>query len=133
MLLHVAEEWFGGFPAWTGVVLGDGVSPEQFLAVNGVGLLLVTAGTLAAWRYRAAAWLAVSFATLLGVNGVLHIAATAAWRLYSPGAVTGLLLSIPLGIAVVRASAGRLSRGVLVGAVLFGILFHAAATSMALS
>jgi hypothetical protein len=95
VLLHVVEEWFGGFPAWTVAVLGDGVSPERFLAVNAVGLVLFTVGTLAALRYSGAAWLVVSFAALFIVNAVLHTLATLGWGLYSPGLITGLLRRRP--------------------------------------
>jgi hypothetical protein len=133
VLLHVVEEWFGGFPAWTVAVLGDGVSPERFLAVNAVGLVLFTVGTLAALRYSGAAWLVVSFAALFIVNAVLHTLATLGWGLYSPGLITGLLVYIPLGIVVLRKSASRLPKPVFVRAILFGVLFHAVATATALS
>jgi hypothetical protein len=133
LLLHQLEEWFAGFPAWTDAILGNGVSPERFVAINAVGLFLITAGTWVAWRAPAAAWLAVAFATLLAVNGVVHGLATLGWARYSPGTVTGLLVSLPLGLAVLRASARRLSGGALGGGILFGILIHAAVTTIALA
>lgn len=133
LILHQVEEWFGGFPAWTGTVLGDGVSAERFVAINSVGLVLFTVGTLAAWRNAGAAWLVVSFAALLAVNGVLHTLATLRWGLYSPGTITGLLVSLPLGIVVLRRSARRLPKPVFVRAILFGVLFHVAVTATALS
>jgi hypothetical protein len=133
LLLHQAEEWFGGFPAWTGTVLGDGVTAERFVAINSVGLVLITVGTLAAWRNAGAAWLVVSFATLLAVNGALHTLATLSWGLYSPGTITGLLVSLPLGIVVLRRSASNLPPGVFMAAMLFGVLIHAVVTLVALS
>lgn len=133
MLLHVAEEWFGGFPTWTGTVLGDGVSPERFVAINSVGLVLFAVGTLAALRYSGAAWLIVSFAALFVVNGVVHALATLNWGLYSPGVITGLLVYIPLGVVVLRRSAHRLPRPVFVRAILFGVLIHVVVTATALS
>ena len=56
LLLHQAEEWFGGFPAWTGLAFGDGVEPERFLLINGVGFLLITFWTVAAFQDRRMAW-----------------------------------------------------------------------------
>lgn len=133
LLLHQLEEWFAGFPAWTDAVLGNGVSPERFVVINAAGLLLITAGTWAAWREPAAAWLAVAFATLLGVNGVLHALATLGWGRYSPGTVSGLLVSLPLAVAVLVSSARRLSGSALGGGILFGLLIHAAVTTIALA
>jgi hypothetical protein len=130
---HQLEEWFGGFVPWLNDVLGAGITPEQFLTVNGIGLLLFVIGSLAAVSTPGAAWIAGAFATLTGLNGVLHIVGSLASGSYSAGAVTGLLLFIPLSVAILRSLVKRLSRPVFVGSVLGGVLFHAFATFAALS
>lgn len=127
-LLHQAEEWFGGFPAWSAAILGSEIPAGQFLSVNAFGLLLFIVGTMAAVLSPRMAWCAVSLATLLGVNGVLHAVASLVAGSYSPGTASGLLLSVPLCVMVLRSAAGRMSRAAMVGAVLLGILVHAAAT-----
>jgi hypothetical protein len=132
-LLHVAEEWFGGFPEWTALVIGDGLEPGRFLVINAVGLLLFTAGTVAAFRNPSMAWIVASLAALVGLNAALHALATIAFSRYSPGTVTGLLLYLPLSIVVLRSSATLLPRPHLVSAVVFGVLLHALVTLVALA
>lgn len=131
-VLHFAEEWFGGFSAWTLIALGTEVTPERFLLINGVALPLFGIGTLAALRFPRMAWFAASLAALFGLNGVVHTLATLGLGLYSPGTVTGLLLFIPLSVIVLRSSAARLSGAVFAGSILFGVLLHGLATFLAL-
>ncbi len=132
LLLHQAEEWFGGFPEWTSLALGRGVEPESFLLINAVGFLLITFWTVVAFRDRRGAWIVVSFAALMGLNAVLHALATVLVGRYSPGTATGLLLSLPLSIAVLRSSADGLPRRHFVVAAMAGVLLHAIVTFVAL-
>jgi hypothetical protein len=133
LVLHQAEEWFGGFPEWTRLALGDGVEPGQFLLINSVGFLLITFWTLAAFRVPEMAWIVVSFAALLGLNGVLHAFASVLVGHYSPGTATGLLLSLPLSVAVLRSSASVIPRIQFFGAILAGFLLHGVVTFLALA
>lgn len=133
LLLHQAEEWFAGFPEWTRFVVGNGVEPERFLVINAVGFVLITFWTLAAFQERRMAWIVVSLAALLGLNGILHALATVLVGRYSPGTATGLLLSLPLSVVVLRASVARLPGVQVFGAVLAGVLLHAAVTFLALA
>ena len=132
VFLHQLEEWFGGFVPWAREVLGFGITPEQFLTINAFGLLLFASGCVAAAYFPGAAWFAASVAALMGINGVAHIALSLVYGSYSAGAVTGLLLFIPLSFVVLRALAKQLDRSAFVGAVLVGILIHALATFTAL-
>lgn len=132
-LLHLAEEWFGGFSAWTGAVLGKQVSPERFLAINGIAFLVFTAGTLAALRSPRMAWFAASFAALVGLNGALHTLATLGLGRYSPGTITGLLLYLPLSATVLRSSAARLPAALFVRSVLVGVALHGLVAVIAFS
>ena len=123
-LLHLAEEWFGGISAWTLIALGNEISPERFVLINGIALPIFVAGTVAAYYYPRMAWFSASFAALLGLNGVMHSLATLGLGLYSPGTVTGLLLYVPLSAIVLRASATQLSGTTLASSILFGVVIH---------
>ena len=132
LLLHQVEEWFWGFPAWISAILDTNLSPERFLTINTLGLILFVFGALAALLSPHMAWLGVSLATLVGVNGLLHGVLSLVAGSYSPGTVTGLLLYVPLSAILLWSSVRRLSRPVFVGAVVFGILLHGLVTLSAL-
>ena len=126
--LHVAEEWFAGFVDWARLVLDINIEAERFLAINMVGLVLFVIGCTSAYRERRVAWIGVSLAALVGVNAVAHTALSVFVGEYSPGTITGLLLYVPMSIIILRWAVIHLSRGVVSGAVLFGIGIHAVAT-----
>ena len=132
LLVHQVEEWFGGFPEWTQSVVGDGVEPEQFLVINAVGLVLFSVWTLAAFRAPRMAWIAAALAALLGLNGLVHAGATLLLGRYAPGTVTGLVLSVPFSVVVLRAAARALPRPQVVGAVVGGVALHGMVTLIAL-
>lgn len=111
-----------GFPEWTSFAVGDGVEPEEFLLINAVGLVLFTVWTLAAFRERRMDWIVASLATLLGLNGVLHAVASILVGRYSSGTATGLLLSLPFSVVVLRASVAGLPRAQVFGAIMAGVL-----------
>ena len=123
-LLHLLEEWFGGFSEWTLVALGNEGSPERFMLINIIAFLFFAIGMLAAVHYPRMAWLATSFAALVGLNGMLHTLASLGLGLYSPGTVTGLLLYLPLSAIVLRSELTRLSGTIFTRAILFGVLLH---------
>ena len=123
-LLHLAEEWFGGISAWTLLALGNEISAERFILINGIALPIFVAGTVAAFFSPRMAWFSAAFAAMLGLNGVLHTLATLGLGLYSPGTVTGLILYIPLSVIVLKSSFTQLSRTTFASSVLFGVFFH---------
>ncbi|MEP5610897.1 MAG: HXXEE domain-containing protein [Cyclobacteriaceae bacterium] len=123
-LIHLAEEWFGGFLAWAPIALGYEISVERFILINATSLALFSIGTAAALHYTRMSWFATTLAALLGLNGLLHILATFGFGYYSPGTVTGFLLYIPIGIKVLRSTSSQFSRFTFRIAVLLGILLH---------
>lgn len=133
LLLHQAEEWFGGFTEWTDHAVGNGVTAERFLLINSAGFVLFTVWTLAAFRNRQMAWIVVSLAALIGLNGILHAVASVLVDRYSPGTATGLLVSLPLSFVVLRAARVALPRGVVFGAIAAGVLLHGLVTVLALA
>jgi hypothetical protein len=130
-LIHLCEEWFCGFPAWSRVIRGAGVSSEEFIAINSVALLLFV-GLAAATRQRAGiAWFPATLATILSLNGVLHALATLRYDVYSPGTATGMLISFPLGLLVLRAMRAHLSKAAFAGCLVAGVLAHVFITFVA--
>jgi Protein of unknown function with HXXEE motif len=124
--VHVAEEWFGGFPQWIGMVAGRPLPAATFLIINGVAMVLLVAGIRAAMRSDRYGWIAVAVATIALVNTLAHAAGTAWTGSYSPGLISAVLLYVPLGgLAMVRAldqaPSPQLARGI--GA---GLIIHAA-------
>ncbi len=130
--LHLAEEWFAGLIDWASLVLDVNIEAERFLTINMIGLVLFVLGAAFAYREPRAAWISVSLAALVGVNAIAHTVLSVVVGSYSPGTITGLLLYIPLSVIIIRWAATHLSRGVVGGAILFGIGVHAVATLSAI-
>ncbi len=126
--MHIAEEWFGGMIDWASLFLDITLEANLFLTINMIGLVLFAIGAASAYREPRAAWIGVSLAALVGVNAIAHTVLSVAVGAYSPGTITGLLLYIPLVVIIFRWAATHLSRGVIGGAILFGIGIHAVAT-----
>jgi uncharacterized protein with HXXEE motif len=122
-LAHIAEEYYGGFPAWSAQWLGFALAPAGFLELNAYAWAGMFAASIVATL--GAGWVVVPFATATFVNGCAHLLATIATRTYSPGAITGTLLWIPLGAYTLRRAHGRLPRAVFWTAVLLGLALHA--------
>jgi len=131
-LAHLAEEWFGGFLAWTPRVLGYEIGLTRFVMINAIGFAIFAAGTLLSMRVGRFSWMAVSIAALLGLNGVLHFLATIGFATYSPGVVTGLVFYLPLSTIVLRSASKRMPRPGFSKAVLIGVVAHAFVTIAAL-
>ena len=100
-LLHICEEFFipGGFPAWYRRYRANAarVTPRFLFLVN-AGLIVGCAevGLLARTAPGIFYWLAL--AAVMCSNGIWHVWASYRSRAYSPGAVTGALIYVPLAI-----------------------------------
>ncbi|HEX8164026.1 MAG TPA: HXXEE domain-containing protein [Pyrinomonadaceae bacterium] len=129
---HVLEEWRGGFPAWWSRLTGVGLSVERFLSLNEIALALMTFGVVLAYAVRPLRWLFVAFGAAVLLNAASHLVACAATRSYSPGAITGALLWLPLGWLVIRAGRDGLSRRSFAAGVAVGVAMHAVVALMAL-
>ena len=130
-LLHLCEEWFFDFPAWSRVIRGAGVSADMFVAINSVGLVLFVSLAAMTWRRPAMAWFPATLATIFSLNGVLHALATLRYGVYSPGTVTGLLVSLPLGLLVLHELRSRLSLAAFSACLVAGAVAHAFITFVA--
>ena len=133
-LIHLAEEWFGGFPAWVALVVERPVPETAFVAINAVALMLLIIGLRAATHAEANGWIAVAVATIMLVNTLFHLGGAALTSSYSPGLISAVILYVPLGSltmirALDQASRSQLARGMQIGLVIHAIVFIAAFAS----
>lgn len=129
-LLHAMEEYWGGegFYRWVGRIMGRGMTPEQFIVINSSAWVGMVASVLVFRKTPSVRWLTITYATVVFTNALAHLAGSIWTGTYSPGLVTGLLLWIPLGAATFYRAWKRVTRrsliaGVLVGALIHGVLF----------
>ena len=132
-VVHFAEEWYGEITTWAKDALGYEISIERLLLLNAIAFVLFAVGTVASIRSPRMAWFTVSFAAMLGLNGVLHTLATLGLGEYSPGAVTSLVLYLPLSIIVLRSSAAQLPSTTFRRSIVGGVLFHGLVTILAVA
>ncbi len=59
-MIHVAEEWFAGFPQWLGQIVGRPLPGSAFLLINAVALAMMIAAIRAATRAEHNGWIGVS-------------------------------------------------------------------------
>ena len=101
---HVVEEWFGGFPEWFALIVGRPLGRGTFLAINGIALVVMAAAVYAVIRREQLGWMAIGIATVLPLNGCVHLLGSIVTGSYSPGLITGVVLYLPLGqLALMRA------------------------------
>jgi hypothetical protein len=130
-MIHVAEEWFAGFPQWLARIAGRPVPETAFLLINAVALALMIAAIRAATRAEHNGWMGVAIATIVLVNTAAHVGGAALTQSYSPGLVSAIVLYVPLGsLAMIRAfdhaPRDQVRRGIIAG-----ILVHAVVIVMA--
>ncbi|HEU5220066.1 MAG TPA: HXXEE domain-containing protein [Gemmatimonadales bacterium] len=121
---HIAEEYWGGFPAWASAQVGLALTEPAWLSLNIQFFGVMTVGVIAALLADAAQWLLIPLGTAVLINGIAHVAASLITRSYSPGVITGALLWIPLGLAIIRAARQRWRRPVVLAGVLVGVGLH---------
>ena len=129
-LIHAMEEyWCGeGFYRWSARILGWGMTPDQFVAINGLAWLMMLASILVFRRTPSVRWLTICYATVVLVNGFSHLLGSLWTWTYSPGVISGLVIWIPLGAATFYRALGRVTRrsflyGIMAGAVIHGAIF----------
>lgn len=132
--LHVAEEYWGGesFWRWASRVSGVSLSEAEFVAINAVGLAVVTVVAFSAALSARVARVGVpALGTIVAVNGSLHLVASLVTTSYSPGVVTGLVLWLPLGVHALRRAWRELSGAEFAAGVLVGLAAHATVSLVA--
>lgn len=130
-LIHIAEEYCGGFPLWIARFWGVQSSNSNFLSWNGGAWLMMSVGVLLVLKTKSYRWLLVAFGTALLINGTVHAVASVLTRSYSPGLISGLLLFIPLGAVVLFRARRRVNRRAFRAGVIIGFLMHVAVVLLA--
>ena len=112
------------FPGWALRWFSVPISFEDFHLVNACVSLYAIACAVAGWRLPA---FSLSSAALVGLNGVFHAGGAVLAGGYAPGALTGLVLFVPVAIVAYRSAflAGALSTRVLLISLSIGALWHA--------
>ena len=101
IFIHQLEEYFGQFPYWFSNLLNAQLSNQDFIVINGVGLLVLTLFSLS-YFFNKKNVILVTLGTLVFVNGMTHIMLSIFTYSYSPGTITSIVLFIPLGILVFK-------------------------------
>jgi hypothetical protein len=129
--IHIAEEWFGGFPLWMAKVLGNPMPQAAFIWINVIALAVVILGVWFAIRDDGFGWVAVALATVFLINTAAHVAGSLLTASYAPGLISAVVLYIPLcSLVMIRAAdhapRGTVSRGIVAGVLLHALVFVAA-------
>ncbi len=130
-LLHIAEEYWGDFPAWIARFWGVESSIANFLSWNGGALVMMCVGVALVLLTKSYRWLLVSFGTVVLINGVVHTLASVVTWSYSPGLVTGLLLYVPLGLFTLRRARESVNARTMRAGVIVGVVMHAVVVLLA--
>lgn len=122
--VHFIEEYAMNFPGWALRFFSMPITSEDFHLVNASVSLYAIACAVVGWRLPA---FSLTIAGLIGLNGLFHAGASLVVGGYSPGAVTGLVLFVPVAIATYRAAyrAGVASTRALAISLLAGAGWHA--------
>ena len=126
--IHVAEEWFAGFPGWVQQIAGRALPAEAFVVINAVAMVMLIAAIRSATRSERSGWMAVAVAMIALVNTAAHAGGAALTRSYAPGLISAVILYVPLGSltmmrAVDQADRSQLTRGIVMGLALHALVF----------
>jgi hypothetical protein len=131
-LIHVAEEYWGGFPVWIERFWGVESSPGNFLSWNGGAWVMMAVGVALVLKKRSYRWLLVGFGAVVLINGAAHALSSLWTSSYSPGLISGLLLFVPLGLFTLRrARRSRMNSRTFRAGIILGVLMHAVVVLLA--
>jgi hypothetical protein len=125
-LLHIAEEYFGGFPARLLLTQNVSLSAERFLTLQSTGLVLMVVGILLAQQLRFPNQMFLLLATLVTSNTVVHTIRSIEFGGYDPGVLTGLFLWLPLGVVTFLTLSDTMRRFRILACVAIGVGISAA-------
>src|SRR5579875_1945973 len=124
--VHFCEELFagGGFYTWITAMGGTRIPIRRFGMATAFAFVSMT---VAAWiarkRYD---WLLFALAAIIVTNALTHFIASLATDSYSPGTVSGLVLWLPLGGAILYRGFDRKRAAIWSIGVAIGTLMNAA-------
>ena len=125
-VIHIAEEYFGGFVEWSARTSGSGLDVQGFLVLTTIGGLLTATGVYLSGRWRLHGWIPITMATIFTINSVQHLISTVTTSSYSPGLFSGLLIWMPLGLLVLHRAYRDHSAAMLLKSAAVGILIQGA-------
>lgn len=121
IFVHQLEEYFGHFPLWYSNVLNAQLSNQDFIVINSIGLFVFTVWALS-YLFNKNNLILVALGTLAFVNGLLHFLLSIFTFSYSPGAISGVVLFIPLGIVIYKNIMPQLSPPKRIVGIAIGVL-----------
>ncbi len=124
-LLHIAEEYWGGYPAHLLRVYGVDLSIKRFLLLQSIGILLMVVGVVLARRLRFTHFLLIMLAAVFLSNALIHTTRSIMAVSYEPGLLSSLILWLPLGIATLVQLPARMSRRRYLLSVICGVIISA--------
>ena len=123
-LLHITEEYLGGFPQWIARIWGVESSNANFLSWNIAALVLMTASVLVVQKTKSLRWLPIGFGAAVVINGLAHAIGSLVTRTYSPGLLSGTAIFLPLGVSTLRRGWTEINPRTFRAGVIVGVLFH---------
>jgi hypothetical protein len=129
-VLHITEEYFGGFPRWLAAVSGARLSDRDFLAINATALIVMTVAVTVRDVVR---WPLVALATIVTVNAILHLGGSIVTASYSPGVITATTLWLPLGLFALRTLRAQVATTTFVAGMTAGVAAHGLISWLALT
>jgi hypothetical protein len=132
--VHLVEVAVGGegLRLWIARISGAPMPLGVFVLVNALGLSLFTAGAVLVARRQSHDWIAVTMATVLLINAVLHVAGTLVTRHYAPGLASAVVLDLPIAGLVLARGLAQAPRRELVVGLMLALALHGAASAVAL-
>ena len=126
--LHIAEEWFAGFPQWTALITGREMPVTAFVVINAVAMAAMIAAIRAAVRDERHGWMAIAIATVVLINTASHAAGAVITQAYAPGLITAVVFYVPLGSLTLmrafdQAARAQLARGIVAGVAVHALVF----------
>lgn len=121
IFVHQLEEYFGHFPLWYSNLLNVQLSNQDFIVINSVGLFVFTIWSLS-YLFNKNNLILVALGTLVFVNGLMHFLISIFTFSYSPGAISGVVLFIPLGIVIYKNILPQLSPSRKIVGIAIGVL-----------
>lgn len=96
-LFHLADEYFTGFQHWFSGIFKVDLSPNDFIIINSIGFSATVIAAVLFSTNKLNHFVIAVIATLLFINGVVHIAASVFTVRYVPGTLSAILFYFPLG------------------------------------
>lgn len=101
-LMHLADEYFTGFPGWFSEVLNVSLSLNDFVIINSFGFT-ATIVIVTLYSFNKVPLFVIStLGVLFFINGIIHVVSTILTSSYSPGTATGLFIYFPLGYIIYK-------------------------------